>query len=225
MPLSDRESLLGPRVILKQLRSLMAGRYSPQGRLDKIVQMIAVNMVAEVCSVYLLRGTGDLELFATEGLNVDAVHKTMLKVGEGLVGHIAETSRPLNLSDAPSHPEFAYRQETGEEAFQSFLGVPVLRGGLMTGVLVVQNQVKKFYSDEEVETLEIVAMVLAEMNASADLLGDDEYMVSIYQLHPPSTIILCPVIYFDPSDNKKIRTSVRSFTFAILLPKTTFLGE
>ncbi len=176
MPLSDRSGLPGPRVILKQLRALMAGRHSPQGRLDKIVRMIAVNMVAEVCSVYLLRSSGDLELFATEGLNVDAVHKTMLKVGEGLVGHIAETSRPLNLSDAPSHPEFAYRPETGEEAFQSFLGVPVLRGGLMTGVLVVQNQVKKFYSDEEVETLEIVAMVLAEMNASADLLGDDEYM-------------------------------------------------
>lgn len=175
MPTRDRDGMPGPRVILKQLRALMAGRHSPQGRLDQIVRMIALNMVAEVCSVYLLRATGDLELFATEGLNPDAVHQTRMKVGEGLVGHIADTSRPLNLSDAPAHANFAYRPETGEEIYQSFLGVPILRGGLMMGVLVVQNLVKKYYSDEEVETLETVAMVLAEMNASADLLGDDEF--------------------------------------------------
>lgn len=174
MPTTDRDGLPGPRVILKQLRALMAGRHSAQGRLDKIVKMIAVNMVAEVCSVYLLRSSGDLELFATEGLNLDAVHQVRMKVGEGLVGHIAANSRPLNLSNAPAHPEFVYRPETGEEIYLSFLGVPILRGGLMTGVLVVQNQALKNYSDEEVETLETVAMVLAEMNASADLLGDDE---------------------------------------------------
>lgn len=174
MPTTDRDGLPGPRVILRQLRALMAGRHSAQGRLDKIVKMIAVNMVAEVCSVYLLRSSGDLELFATEGLNLDAVHQTRMKVGEGLVGHIAENSLPLNLSNAPSHPDFVYRPETGEEIYLSFLGVPILRGGLMTGVLVVQNQALKNYSDEEVETLETVAMVLAEMNASADLLGDDE---------------------------------------------------
>lgn len=97
MPPIDRDLIPGPRVILKQMRTVMAGRHSPQGRLDQVVRMIAVNMVAEVCSIYLQRGSGELELFATEGLNAEAVHKSRLRPGEGLVGQIGKTHRPLNL--------------------------------------------------------------------------------------------------------------------------------
>src|SRR3546814_3118934 len=73
-------------------------------RLGRVVRNIATNMVAEVCSVYLLRND-DLELYATEGLNPDAVHKTRLKVGEGLVGDIAAHARPLMLADAQRSEE------------------------------------------------------------------------------------------------------------------------
>ena len=47
-----------------------------QERLDQIVRQIAGVMVAEVCSIYLKRQDGSLELFATEGLNPSAVHNT-----------------------------------------------------------------------------------------------------------------------------------------------------
>ena len=79
----------------------MAEPVSPQARLDKIVVHIASNMVAEVCSVYVLRSDGRLELFATEGLNREAVHLTTMRAGEGLVGLIAESAEPLALT-APS---------------------------------------------------------------------------------------------------------------------------
>jgi hypothetical protein len=82
----------------------MAEPISAQARLDKIVTQIAGNMVAEVCSAYVLRSDGVLELFATEGLKREAVHKAALRVGEGLVGTIAKDALPLNLSDAQSHP-------------------------------------------------------------------------------------------------------------------------
>jgi len=164
-----RSALGGPRLLLRRLREVMADPVSAQVRLDKIVVHIASNMVAEVCSVYVLRDDSRLELFATEGLNREAVHLTTMRSGEGLVGRIAETAEALALSDAQSHPAFSYKPETGEEIYQSFLGVPILRGGSTLGVLVVQNKARRTYSEEEVEALETTAMVLAEMVATGEL--------------------------------------------------------
>src|SRR5438477_4217074 len=159
----------GPRVLLRRLRETMAEQVSAQERLDKIVVLIAANMVAEVCSCYVLRVDNTLELYATEGLKPEAVHRTVLSAHEGLVGLVASEATPLNLSDAQSHPAFSYRPETGEEIYHSFLGVPVLRAGNTLGVLVVQNRARRTYSEEEVEALQTTAMVLAEMIASGEL--------------------------------------------------------
>jgi phosphotransferase system enzyme I (PtsP) len=159
----------GPRVLLKRLRELMQEALEPQERLDRIVREIAQNMVAEVCSLYILRSDSVLELYATVGLNPGAVHLAQLRLGQGLVGTIAASARPLNLPDAQSHPAFAYLPETGEEIYHSFLGVPVLRAGRTLGVLVVQNRTKRHYREDEVEALETIAMVIAEMIATGDL--------------------------------------------------------
>ncbi|MBX9710928.1 MAG: phosphoenolpyruvate--protein phosphotransferase [Xanthobacteraceae bacterium] len=164
-----RSALGGPRVLLRRLREVMAEQVSAQERLDKIVVLIAANMVAEVCSTYVLRVDNTLELYATEGLNRDAVHQTVLTAHEGLVGLVASEAQPLNLSDAQSHPAFSYRPETGEEIYHSFLGVPILRAGNTLGVLVVQNRAHRTYVEEEVEALQTTAMVLAEMIASGEL--------------------------------------------------------
>ena len=163
-----------PRLLLRRLREVMAERESAQARLDKVVVLIASNMVAEVCSLYLRRRDSSLELFATEGLNREAVHSTHLKRGEGLVGLIAEQAEPMQFADAQVHPAFSYRPETGEEIYHAFLGVPVLRGGHTIGVLTVQNRTQRHYSDEEVEALQTTAMVIAEMIASGGLIVSDE---------------------------------------------------
>ena len=164
-----RGAMGGPRVLLRRLREVMAEPVSAQDRLDRIVVLIAANMVAEVCSVYVLRMDGTLELYATEGLNREAVHQTVMRIDEGLVGLVASQANAINLSDAQSHPAFAYRPETGEEIYHSFLGVPILRAGNTLGVLVVQNRAHRNYSEEEEEALQTTAMVLAEMIASGEL--------------------------------------------------------
>src|ERR1700741_3880975 len=166
-----RGALGGPRVLLRRLREVMAEPVSAQDRLDKVVVLIAANMVAEVCSVYVLRVDGTRKLYATEGLKREAVHQTVLKADEGLVGLVASEANPMNLSDAQAHPAFSYRAETGEEIYHSFLGVPILRAGNTLGVLVVQNRARRTYSEEEEEALQTTAMVLAEMIASGELLA------------------------------------------------------
>jgi phosphotransferase system enzyme I (PtsP) len=147
----------------------MAEPVSAQERLDRIVVLIAANMVAEVCSVYVLRVDNTLELYATEGLKPEAVHQTVLRPDEGLVGLVTREANPVNLSEAQDHPAFSYRPETGEEIYHSFLGVPILRAGNTLGVLVVQNRARRTYSEEEEEALQTTAMVLAEIVASGEL--------------------------------------------------------
>ena len=176
----------GTRLLLRRLRDVMAGGGKAQERLNKIVTVVAADMVAEVCSAYVMRPGEVLELFATKGLKPEAVHKTRLRVGEGLVGDIAAHARPLALAEAQAHPNFAYRPETGEEIFHSLMGVPILRGGRVLGVLVVQNRTPRHYTEEEVETLETVATVLAELVASGELVAREE-------LGPTEGIGLLPV--------------------------------
>ena len=164
----------------------MAGEGSAQERLDKIAGIIATDLVAEVCSIYVLRAGEVLELFTATGLKPSAIHNTRLQVGEGLVGTIAANARPMALSDAQSHPKFAYRPETGEEIYNSLMGVPILRGGRVQGVLAVQNRTQRHYTDEEAETLETVAMVIAELIAAGELISADE-------LHAVESASLLPV--------------------------------
>jgi phosphotransferase system enzyme I (PtsP) len=159
---------------MRQLHEIMASADDAEKRLNRVVHLVASNMVAEVCSAYFIRDGDILELFATEGLNAEAVHQTRLRVGEGLVGLVASMGTSLNLSDAQSHPKFAYRPETGEEIYKSFMAVPILRSGRVVGVLVVQNKASRHYSEEEEEALQTVAMVLAELVVSGDLITSQD---------------------------------------------------
>ncbi|MGM0586718.1 MAG: phosphoenolpyruvate--protein phosphotransferase, partial [Pseudomonadota bacterium] len=164
----------GSRVLLKRLASVMAEAGDGQQRLDSIVALIASSMKAEVCSIYLRRGDRTLELCATEGLNPAAVHHARLRVGQGLVGRIAQRAEPVNTANAQDERGFQYLPETGEEVYHAFLGVPIQRLGEVLGVLVVQNRESRNYSEDDVHGLEVVAMVLAEMTELGAFLGEGD---------------------------------------------------
>ncbi|MFL0415024.1 phosphoenolpyruvate--protein phosphotransferase [uncultured Sphingomonas sp.] len=166
MPLSAAASA---REILVNLHDVMAARTNAQAKLNQVVDIIGEALDSEVCSIYLLR-EGVLELFATRGLDPAAVHVTKLALGEGLVGTIAETGEVLNLDQAASHPDFAYKPETGEDRFHSFAGVPIIRRERSVGVLAVQHAEPRRYADVEIEALQTVAMVLSELIANAGLI-------------------------------------------------------
>lgn len=165
------------REILKRLHDVMAARSPAQAKLNRVVQIIGEALNSEVCSVYLLRD-GMLELYATRGLKQEAVHVTRLALGEGLVGTIAEDVEMLNLDEATAHPAFAYKPETGEELYHSFAGVPIVRRERAVGVLAVQHADPRRYDEVEIEALQTVAMVLAELIAGAGLIDDHSVTTS-----------------------------------------------
>jgi phosphotransferase system, enzyme I, PtsP len=169
------------REILTSLHDVMASRSNAQAKLNRVVQTIGEALKSEVCSIYLRR-EGVLELYATRGLNQSAVHVTKLAMGEGLVGTIAEQITTLNLDEATSHPDFAYKPETGEELFHSFAGVPIVRREDAVGVLCVQHADPRPYEEVEIEALQTVAMVLSELIANAGLIDSAQVRGSKHQI-------------------------------------------
>jgi phosphotransferase system enzyme I (PtsP) len=172
-----------PLTLLRHIREVMGGSASAQARLDRVVELIAGGFDSQVCSVYLRRAGDVLELFASWGLNQQSVHLTRLNVGQGLVGHIAYTAEVVNLARAESHPKFVYRPETGEEIYSAFAGVPILQGGKVIGVLVVQRTRDQDYSADEMEVLQTVAMVLSELAVSGQLVSPQESVIAKEGLH------------------------------------------
>ena len=172
-PTSTSSAVTAARTILTGLHEVMASRAHAQSKLNTVVEVIGESLHSEVCSVYLLR-EGMLELFATRGLAQEAVHVTRMAIGEGLVGTIGARSETLNLAEAAAHPDFSYRPETGEDKFHSFAGVPIVRRERAVGVLCVQHVEPRRYEEVEIEALQTVAMVLAELIANAGLVDEDE---------------------------------------------------
>ncbi|HTC11904.1 MAG TPA: putative PEP-binding protein [Acetobacteraceae bacterium] len=164
MALLREMALSAPRRLLTRLRQVMASDAAP---LEELTRLLAAELVSEVCSIYVMRPGEVLELAATHGLNPSAVGRTRLRVGEGIVGLCAATQEVMNLADAQNHPAFAYRPETGEEPFASLIAVPVRRAGRVVGVLVTQNRTPRSYTEDEIDVLETVTMLLAELLAAS----------------------------------------------------------
>jgi phosphotransferase system enzyme I (PtsP) len=179
---------LDTRQLLAGLRDALAADHPPQARLDQVVRLIARATGAEVCSLYLLRAGEVLELFATIGLNQKAVHLTRLRVSEGLIGRIAANAAPLAVEDAPHHPAFAYRPETGEDPFHSLCGVPLIRSGKVRGVLAIQHRERHVYGAELVETLQTIAMVLAELVAGGEFVAVTESLLMTEEAFGPARL-------------------------------------
>lgn len=223
------------RKLLRRLRDMLAVPGKGQDRLDRITHLIADSMRTEVCSIYLFRDPETLELCATEGLKPEAVHKTRMKLGEGLVGRVARTGMPVNTADAPSEKGFRYMPETGEELFSSFLGVPIQRVGEKLGVLVVQSKIARQFSEDDIYALDVVAMVLAEMTELGAFTGDEGGMRALHKqpvmlrgtsgqegaaegrvwLHEPRVVITNPVADDPLTEIDRIRAAVGELRVSI----------
>jgi phosphotransferase system enzyme I (PtsP) len=223
------------RKLLRRLRDTLASKAEGQARLDQIVQQIAESMRTDVCSIYLFRDNDTLELYASKGLRAESVHKTRLRLGEGLVGRVAKSAAAINTADAPSERGFRFMPETGEEIYSSFLGVPIQRVGERLGVLVVQSRDARLFSDDEIYGLEVVAMVLAEMAELGAFVGPGDGMRPLHVkpvmfrgavaqegsaegqvwLHEPRVVVTNPVADDPVKETARLREAVAQLRVSI----------
>ncbi len=223
------------RKLLGRLREAMADDSAGQARLDKITSLIASSMGTEVCSIYLFRDPETLELCATEGLHPDSVHKTRLKLGEGLVGRVARRGRIINTANATQQRGFRYMPETGEEIYSSFCGIPIQRLGERLGVLVVQSKEPRDFSSDETYALEIVAMVLAEMAELGAFVGEEDALSPLHQqpvlfkgttgqegateghvwLHEPRVVVVNPIAEDPEAEQKRLDEAIEELRVGV----------
>ena len=158
--------------ILRRLVQAVTDAATLDEALTIIVTRIKGTMQTGVCSVYLLdESTDRWLLMATDGLNPSSVRVASLAKTEGLVGTVGSRGELVNLDDAPNHPAFRFLRETGEEIFQSFLGVPIVHQREILGVLVVQQTTQRKFSDDEEALLVTVAAQISALIAHAKVSG------------------------------------------------------
>jgi glycogen phosphorylase len=139
---------------LEEISHLVSQTQTPQTTLEEVVRLIRGRFDTDVCSVYLLTpDRGHLLLAATIGLHADSVGRVRMALKEGLAGLVAEELQPVSVADAFQHPRFKYFREAGEDAYHSFLGVPLFDRGVLQGVLVVQTEEQRAYHPDEVRML------------------------------------------------------------------------
>ncbi len=139
--------------------------------LQKITTMVTRHMECEVCSIYLYYADQhELVLKATKGLNPDSINKVRMKVGEGLTGMALKEKRPICEGQAKNNPNFRFFPGIGEEKFESFLAVPILRGSVEIGVMVIQSQKKDYFSSEDIQVFRAITTQLAATIETARLL-------------------------------------------------------
>jgi phosphotransferase system enzyme I (PtsP) len=165
---TDDSSLL---LTLEEISQLVSHSHDAGETLANIVRLIQGRFHTAVCSVYVLEPDGgELVLAATVGLKPEGVGHVRMHLDEGLTGLVAEQMRPVMVPDAFNHPRFKYFPEAGEDAYHSFLGVPLVEGGALLGVLVVQTAEPRTFSQSEVRMLVTVAAQLASLVGDARLL-------------------------------------------------------
>lgn len=176
--------------MLNQLRRIIQEVNSARNldqALSIIVQRVKETMEVAVCSVYLkAEEEQQLVLMATEGLRQEAVGQIRLSAGEGLVSLVADRAEPVNLAEAPQHPQYRYFSASGEEQFSGFLGVPIIHHRSVLGVLVVQQRLAEQFDEDHVTLLITIAAQLAGAIAHADISGEIDRLLGAHDDALPS---------------------------------------
>lgn len=169
--------------MLKTIRSIVQKVNAASGfgeALQTMVRSICDVMATQACTVFLVdRINQEYVLVATEGLNADAVGKVRLKLDQGIVGLAGQREEPINLEDAQSHPSYTYHSQAGEERFRAFLAVPIIHQRILLGVLIVQQEERRYFDEAEEAFLVTMSAQLAGVIAHAEAIGSIDKL-----LHP-----------------------------------------
>ncbi len=153
---------------LEEISNLTREGGKPAETLMNVVALIARRFQTDVCSAYLLEpDRANLVLAATLGLRPECIGTLRMAIQEGLAGLVAEQVHPIAVEEVERHPRFKYFREAGEDAYKSFLGVPLIDQGVLQGVLVVQTTESRLFREDEIRMLVDAAAQVAPVVSEA----------------------------------------------------------
>lgn len=186
---------------LSKITQKVASEHDLNKAMALMVQQIRQTTKADCCSLYFFDDFRKrYRLMATEGLSQQAVGKVTLRYDEGLVGVVGSTHKLLNLADAPSHPNFKYLPDVGEDEYLSFLGVPILNQGTLLGVLVIQAKVKQMFGDQEESFLVTLAAQISSSIARSkeENSVEDDVLQRLKGIASTGDIAIAPAMVWQP---------------------------
>ncbi|MGA3082372.1 MAG: alpha-glucan family phosphorylase [Terracidiphilus sp.] len=153
---------------VEEVKKLAEDGGKPADTLMNVVALIAARFKTDVCSAYLLEpDRSNLVLAATLGLHPRCIGTLRMPINEGLVGLVAEQVLPVAVDDVTKHSRYKYFQDSGEEHYHSFLGVPLIHRGILQGVLVVQTKDSRIFREDEIRMLVEAANQVAPVVSEA----------------------------------------------------------
>ena len=140
--------------------------------LKLIVTVTANVMDSKICSLWILdekeRG---LKIRATQTMSEEYLKERSLKLGEGVVGYVAQTNKPLAILDVLKEPRFKEKELARKEGLISMLSVPLAVKEKVIGVINCYTSYPHDFTDTERAVLTTVA------NQAAVCIENTELMV------------------------------------------------
>lgn len=138
----------------------------------RLVSQVKSALQTQCCSVYLAdHQKQHFILMASNGLAENAFGRTSVGFTEGLVGLVGQREEPINIANAQQHPDFIHAPEVEEESFKAFLGTPIIHQRKVLGILTVQQEQARVFTETEEAFLVTLSAQLANALASVEAQG------------------------------------------------------
>jgi signal transduction histidine kinase len=165
--------------------------------LEVLLPRIRDILVADTCAVLLLdRETDELVARAALGIEEEVIAGVRIPMGGGFAGRVAATRRPVIIDNLATFP--VLNPLLREKGIESMLGVPLLIGDDAIGVMHIGSLVRRRFTSENVELLQLVAQRVAlaieraqlhEQTRQFDLLKLNFVAIASHELRTPATSI------------------------------------
>lgn len=162
----------------KQIQALseISKAISSDQYLDDILKLIvtvtANVMDSKICSLWILDGKEKvLRIRATQTISEEYLKERSLKLGEGVVGYVAQHNKLLAILDVLKEPRYKEKELARKEGLVSMLSVPLAVKDKVIGVINCYTS----YSHEFTETERAVLTMVA--NQAAVCIENTELMV------------------------------------------------
>ncbi len=161
----------------KQIQALseISQAISSDRYLDDILRLIvtvtANVMDSKICSLWLLDEREKvLRIRATQTMSEEYLKERTLKLGEGVVGHVAQENKPLAILDVLKEPRYKEKELAKKEGLVSMLSVPLTVKDKVIGVINCYTSYPHEFNETERAVLTAVANQAAVCIESTELM-------------------------------------------------------
>jgi len=154
----------GSKALIQKLEALskISKAISSDLYLEDILRLIVVVtaevMKSKICSLWLVDERDKaLKIRATQSMSEEYLKERSLKLGEGVVGYVAQENRPMMSYNVLKEPRYKEKELARKEGLVSMLSVPMCVKDKVIGVINCYTSSPHKFTKSEIEVLTTVA--------------------------------------------------------------------